>query len=112
MVTNIQATCAFETDKLSCAKLLHSELLNAYQLVINAGFHDPNDSFTLSDIVRLSKATFFWLGNQIIYLTASVVQLHDFFEIGPESFNVTAAGVLSVLAVIFILSALAAYANE
>jgi hypothetical protein len=112
MVTNVEATCAFDSDKLACVKQLHSELLNAYQFAINAGFHDPNDSFTLSDIVRLSKATFFWLGNEIIYVTASVVQLHDFFEIEPESFNGSAAGVLSVLAAMSILSILAVYVNE
>jgi hypothetical protein len=112
MVTNIQEACAFDSDKLSCVKLVHSELLNAYQLVINAGFHDPNDSFTLSDIIRLGKTAFFWLGNEIIYFTASVVQLHDFFEIQPESFNGNAAGALSVLAVITIFSILAIFANE
>lgn len=112
MVTNVEATCAFESDKLTCVTQLHSELLNAYQFAINIGFRDPNDSFTFSDISRLGKATFFWLGNEIIYATASVVQLHDFFEIGPESFNGTAAGVLSVLGVMFILTVLAAYVNE
>lgn len=112
MVTNIEATCAFDSDKLKCVTQLHNDLLQAYQYAINAGFHDPNDSFTFSDIGRIAKATFLWLGNEIIYVTASVVQLHDFFEIGPESFNGTAAGVLSVLAVVFILAGLASYADE
>ena len=108
MVTNIEEICAFEIDKLSCVKQVQEGLLNSYQLAINSGFFDLNNSFTLSDIVRLSKAIFLWPGNEIIYLTASVVQLHDFFEIGPESFNGTAAGVLSVFAVIFALGCFAA----
>lgn len=112
MTVNIEQACKDAGNPTQCIDILHSKLLSFYDTLVWSGFNDPDGMFTFSDVLRIATATLKLIGNYFIYLVAHSATLHDFFEIGENSFNGTTAMILSVAVWLISLWSLVGYLDS